>query len=156
MSFPEGIRDGKAWLAPDLPDSLARVDKWEADILKDIDDYIAAQGLDAPEEPLPRLRDGYDAPIIRELDLRAEGIRSVIWATGYRFDFSLVKLPIVDDFGFPVQDRGVTAHPGLYFVGLPWLPSFKTGLFLGVGENAAHVAGHIAEARRRRAGGRLH
>lgn len=152
----EGIQDGKAWLAPDLAANLARADQFEAELLKDIDEYITAQGLDAPEEPLPHLRDGYDAPIIRELDLRAAGIRSVIWATGYRFDYSLVKLPILDDFGFPLQDRGVTHHPGLYFVGLPWLPTAKTGLFLGVGNNAAHVAEHITRGSGRRTGGRLH
>jgi len=139
----EGAREGKIWLAPDLAANLAKADQFEVELLKLIDTYIAEQGLDAPEESVPRLRDGYDAPAIRELDIRAAGIGAVIWACGYRFDFSMVRLPFLDDDGFPVQDRGVTAHPGLYFVGLPWLPTQKTGVFLGVGENAAHVADQI-------------
>ena len=91
------------------------------------------------------LRDGYDQPRASpNLDVRTAGITTVIWAAGYSFDFSLVKLPVIDGDGFPVQQRGVTAYPGLYFVGLPWLHTQKSGLLLGVGEDAAFVAEHIA------------
>jgi putative flavoprotein involved in K+ transport len=145
-----GARDGRIWLSPDLAASLDKVDRFEADALKLIDDYVAAQGLDAPEEPVPHLRDGYASDAMGELDLRAAGIATVIWATGYRFDFGLVRYPVVDAYGFPLQDAGVTAYPGLYFAGLPWLPVAKTGLLLGVGENASHVAEHIAGRNGRR------
>lgn len=63
---------------------------------------------------------------------------------GYRFDFSLVRLPTFDADGVPVQQRGVTNYAGLYFVGMPWLPEQKTGLLLGVGQAAEHSAAHIA------------
>jgi putative flavoprotein involved in K+ transport len=63
---------------------------------------------------------------------------------GYDFDFNLVKLPAFDGRGFPVQQRGATAFPGLFFVGLPWLPAQKSGLLLGVGEAAEAVASAIA------------
>jgi putative flavoprotein involved in K+ transport len=99
-----------------------------------------------PTEELPQLRDGYEQSIIEELDLKAVGINSIIWATGYMFDFSLVKLPIGDDDGFPIQTRGVTDYPGLYFVGMPWMPSLKSGTLAGVAESAVHVASSIAEA----------
>ena len=69
----------------------------------------------------------------------------MIWATSYAFDFSLVKLPILDADGFPIQQGGVTAYPGLYFVGLPWLSTAKTGLLYGVGENARLIAKTILE-----------
>ncbi len=146
----EGAREGKVWLADDLRANLAKADQFEAEALKLIDTYIAAQGLEAPEEAVPQLRDGYGSGAGRELDLEAAGITTVIWATGYRFDFSLVKLPVLDGDGFPVQEGGVSAYPGLYFVGLPWLPSAKTGLLMGVGENAAHVAAHILARNGRR------
>ena len=84
------------------------------------------------------------AELIQELDLKSAGITSVIWATGFEFDFSLVKLPAFDEDGYPVQHRGVTAHPGLYFVGLPFLHTRKSGLLFGVGDDAAHVASAIA------------
>ena len=60
------------------------------------------------------------------------------------FDFGLVKLAVTDSDGFPVQRRGVTAYSGLYFVGMPWLHTQKSGLLLGVGDDAAFIAGHIA------------
>jgi len=55
-----------------------------------------------------------------------------------------VKFPIFDEFGYPVQERGVTVRPGLYFVGLHWLHTIKSGLLAGVGDDAVHVAEHIA------------
>jgi putative flavoprotein involved in K+ transport len=131
-------------LAPDLKESLAKSDKFKTDLLKQIDDYIEKMGLDAPPTDLPELRNGYDAEVITELDLQSAGITSVIWATGYKFDFSLVRLPVLDAGGFPIQKRGITDYPGLYFVGLPWLYKVKSGLLLGVGEDAAHIVASIA------------
>jgi putative flavoprotein involved in K+ transport len=130
-------------LAPDLHENLAKADKVEADMVKAVDDYVERNGLDAPTEALPELRDGYEAEQMLELDLASAGIRSVIWATGYKFDFGLVKLPAFDQDGYPVQKRGVTAFPGLYFVGLSFLHTGKSGLLAGVGEDAAYVAAHI-------------
>ena len=111
-----------------------------------IDGYVQANGLDAPRDELPQLRDGYEQPIVAELDLIASGINTVIWATGYSYDFGLVKMPVLDGDGFPIQTRGVTEHSGLYFVGMPWMPSLKTGILAGVGEFAEHIASHIATA----------
>src|SRR5262249_51205464 len=83
--------------------------------------------------------------ILSELDLKAADITNVIWATGYSFDFSTIKLPVVDGDGFPIQTRGVSAYPGLFFVGLPWLHTAKSGLIYGVGEDASFIADRIAE-----------
>lgn len=131
-------------LAPDLKENLAKSDGAEANLCKMVDGYVAQKRLNAPREELLQLRDGYNAPEILELDLKAAGITTIIWAMGYSFDFSLVKLPTFDADGFPVQQRGVTSYAGLYFVGMPWLPTQKTGLLLGVGEAAEHIATHIA------------
>jgi putative flavoprotein involved in K+ transport len=131
-------------LAPDLMETLAKTDQAQADFIKQVNEYIETSGQDAPVESLPELRDGYEAELISELDLKSAGITSVLWATGYKFDFSMVKLPVFDEAGYPLQDRGVTAYPGLSFVGPPFLPSGKSGLLIGVGENAAHVASVIA------------
>ena len=46
---------------------------------------------------------------------------------GTAFDFSLVKLPVFDADGYPIQSRGITEYPGLFFVGLPWLRNAKSG-----------------------------
>ena len=82
-----------------------------------------------------------------KLDLTASGITNLIWATGYSFDFSLVKLPVTDHDGFPIQTRGVSAYPGLFFVGLPWLHTAKSGLIYGLAEDARYIADRIAERR---------
>jgi len=139
-----GAQQNRIWLASDLKDSLAKADRAEAEIVNLVDDFIARSGLDAPLESLPVLRDGYDAEEITELDLRSAGITTIIWAMGYRFDFSLVKLPIFDGDGYPIQTRGVTAYAGLFFVGLPWLYKQKSGLLFGVGEDADYIASTIA------------
>src|SRR5215831_2614363 len=136
----QGYVDGRIVVAPDLKENLAMADKFEADLIKAIDDYIVKTNLTVPEERLPALRDGFDVELVTELDLKSTNITNVIWATSYKFDFSLVKLPIHDGDGYPIQRRGVTNYPGLYFVGLPWLHNAKSGLIYGVGDEAAHVA----------------
>jgi putative flavoprotein involved in K+ transport len=108
-----------------------------------IDDYIVENSLESPGENRPVLRDGFESPILSELDLQAAGISAVIWAMGHRFDFSLVRLPVVDEAGFPVTESGATRFPGLYFLGMPWMPSLRTGVLLGVGEAAAMIASMI-------------
>jgi putative flavoprotein involved in K+ transport len=138
------VQGSRIQLAPDVSDNLAQVDKFERDVLKRVDDYIEKAALAAPADSVPQLRDGYTATVLTELDLKAAGITSVIWATGYRFDYSLVKLPIFDADGYPAQRRGVTAYPGLYFVGLSWLSKFTSATLLGVGEDAAYGAAAIA------------
>ncbi len=133
-------------LAPDLHETLARVDQFEREVQKMIDGYVQVNGIDAPEEELPQLRDGYEQPIVEELDLLAAGVKALIWATGYTYDFGLLKMPVFDGDGFPIQTRGVTDHAGLYFVGMPWMPSLKTGILAGVGECAEHITSHMAAA----------
>jgi len=134
-------------IAPDLYENFAKADGFELQGKQMIDGYILANGLDAPEEELIQLRDGYAQPIIEELDLKAVGVNTVIWATGYTFDFSLIKLPIGGEHGFPIQRRGVTNFPGLYFVGMPWMPSLKSGILAGVGEFAEYIASHITNGK---------
>ena len=139
----ENAQDYTIILAPDLKDNLAKADKFETELINQIDEYIEKNGLDVPTEELPVMRDGYEAEEILELNLLSAGITSVIWATGYKFDFSLVKFPIFDEDGYPVQKRGVTQFSGLYFIGLPFLHTTKSGLLYGVGEDAAHVSSAI-------------
>lgn len=143
-----GARDGYIYLGGDLKENLGKSDALEKNITRLIDNFIEHSGIDAPEENLPVLQDGYTAPEILSLDLKVAGVSSVIWSQGYGFDFSLVKVPIFDNAGFPQTQRGITSYPGLYFAGLPWLPGQKSGILLGVGETAAHIAEHIYTHRR--------
>jgi putative flavoprotein involved in K+ transport len=141
----QSVADGSVRLAPDLHDNLAKADQHEADFVNTVDAYVKATGIAAPQETLQALRDGFAASLLTQLDLAVAGITSVIWATSYRFDFSIVKLPVFDADGFPIQKRGVTDYPGLFFVGLPWLHNAKSGLIYGVGDDAAYIARTIAD-----------
>jgi putative flavoprotein involved in K+ transport len=129
--------------APDLHELLAQADGFEAHALQMIDGFIQANGLDNPPEELPKLNDGFAQPVIEELDLNEAGIGSVIWATGYTRDYALVRLPVTDEKGWPIQERGVSPHSGLYFAGVIFAPSLKTGLLPGVGEATEYIASHI-------------
>ena len=140
----QGADGNRLWFASDLKENLAKSDKVETEITGYVDKYIEQAGLNAPVEKLPALTDGYQAREITELDLHQAGITTIIWAVGYDFDFSLVNLPVFDRDNFPIQQRGVTAFPGLFFVGLPWLYRQKSGHLSGVGEDADYVASAIA------------
>src|SRR5215472_4704264 len=144
LGHVRGVSGRELLIARDLHETLAKVDRFEIDTLRRVDEYIVSAGLSAPQETLTALRDGYEQPQITALNLHAHGIGSVLWATGFSFDFSLVQLPVVDADGYPIQTRGVTRFQGLYFLGLPWLSSRRSGLLFGVGEDAAFLAQHIA------------
>ena len=137
-------------LMPGLRENVAQADKASTDLMRQIDDYIAAAGIDAPLPDDTNTNDGVPAkpPQLTEvshLDLTECGISAVVWATGFSCDFSWIDLPILDPRGYPIQERGVTPYPGLYFCGLHWMHSLKSGLLFGVGEAARHVTEHLLE-----------
>jgi putative flavoprotein involved in K+ transport len=137
--------DSTVRFAPDLKESLAKADKIETDILAGIDAWIREHAPETPpDEAAPRLDDGFRAEDVSEFDLRQAGIRSIIWACGFSWDFSLVKLPVLDADGYPLGTRGLTPFPGLYFVGLPWLHTRGSGTVGRVGADAEHLAATIA------------
>jgi putative flavoprotein involved in K+ transport len=141
-----GVCDGKVILGSDLEENLAHGDAWFARLEQMMDDYAEFTGLDLPEEAGREAAGG--KPIRRAsantLDLRSAGITSIIWATGYRCDFNWVHLPVTNA-GSPIQKRGVTSSPGLYFLGLRRMHTLKSALLSasGVGADAAYVAKHI-------------
>jgi putative flavoprotein involved in K+ transport len=132
-------------LAGDMHETLARVDGFEKNVIGAIEEFIQANKTDAPREELPRLRYGFEQPVITQLDLAIEKINTIIWATGYTFDYTMLKLPVLDSDGFPIQQSGVSNYEGLYFVGLPWMPSEKSGFLVGMVEAAKRIASHITE-----------
>ena len=134
-----GSQAGRVMFKPDLKENLAKSDKAEKDIIERIDRLIQANGINAPQETLPDLQDGYAVEEITELDLNSAGINTIIWAMGYTFDYSLVKLPVTDEDGFPIQKRGVTQYPGLYFVGMNWLSTRKSAILLGVNKDVESI-----------------
>lgn len=142
-----GTEEHSLSFAPDLQENLVRTDQFETNLLKMIDEYIARSNTNAPAAALPIVHKRGSYPEITRLNLASAGISSVIWAIGYSFDFRIVRLPVLDGDGYPIQVNGATGFPGLYFLGLPWLTRTKSGLLLGVAEDAAMVADQITGRR---------
>jgi putative flavoprotein involved in K+ transport len=138
----EGFEDGLARIGPNLAESLANGDTFVASYKRRVDKYVRSSGLDVPE-PEPEEEEDAPLPEIEELDLRAEGVTTVLWANGFRPDHDWIEGVEKDEQGWPVQEQGVSPVPGLFFVGLHWLRKRKSGLFLGVGEDAEHVVTHM-------------
>lgn len=134
-------------LSPDLARNLDAADAVAEGIKAAIDKHIADHRIEAPAEA--RYRPVWQPPEEgRALDLDAAGVRSVIWATGFRSDFGWVEIPVFDGRGYPSHQRGVTPVGGLYFIGLPWLHTWGSGRFLGVGRDALHIVERIDRRRR--------
>ena len=102
--------------------------------------------MSLPDELTARVRFP-DPPCIviptRQLDTREAGLGSLIWATGYTFDFGWLDLPVLDANGAPRHEHGIGPVPGVYFLGLPWLSKMNSSFLAGVGDDAARIAEHI-------------
>jgi hypothetical protein len=78
------------------------------------------------------------------LDLRASEIASIVWATGYRPELSWLHAPVLDRKGRVVHDGGVTATPGLYLIGMPFLRRRKSSLIDGAAPDATELTAYLA------------
>jgi putative flavoprotein involved in K+ transport len=144
-----GLQDGVAQLSGSLPNVCTLADLKLKRLLKGFDEWAATAGaeqtagLPAGEAEAPTA-----VPVApQELDLRSGEIRTVIWATGLQPDFGFLSadLPVLDRKGRIRHDGGVvTASPGLYVIGLPFLRRRKSSLIDGAGPDAADIAEHLA------------
>lgn len=142
--------NGVMRIAPDLADNIARGDANYLSVLDEADAFCARYGLDLPEEPKARRFAPSPACVtdpVRDLDLAAAGIRTIIWATGYGFDFGWLDLDAFGADGRPRHHRGVADEPGLYFLGLPWLAKRGSSFIYGVWHDALFLADHIVTRR---------
>jgi putative flavoprotein involved in K+ transport len=128
---------------PNLSESLNQADAVYNRINATIDRHIEKNGISAPPgtvyEPVWQ-----PAQERTSLNLKAAGITSVIWCIGFTPDFKWVNASVFNGIGEPVHYRGVTAQPGLYFLGLPWLHTWGSGRFSGVSRDAQYLSEKIA------------
>ena len=107
-----------------------------------IDKYIDQHALAAPPA-------GVYTPVWQpdrertHLDLRAAGITCIVWCIGFAPDFGWLDVPVFNGRGSPGHVRGVTAQPGLYFLGLPWLHTWGSGRFSGIARDAEYLAQRV-------------
>lgn len=135
----EAVAGERLSLADDLSANLARADGFFHDRFQELcDRFIDRSGIAAP--PDDRIPFEFEPPELRKLDLAAHGIANVIWTTGYRLDYRWLDLPILDEQGFPRQQRGVAEVPGLYFLGLLWQRNQLSATLMGPAVDARHLA----------------
>jgi len=143
----ESFKDGVMHFATDLADNIAQGNANTLSVLDEADAYVARNGLDFPQEPEAR-EVGPDpqcvTELILELNLAEAGITSVIWATGFAVDYSWLKVDAFDEEGKPKHERGVSAEPGIYFLGLPWLSRRGSSFIWGVWHDAKYLADQIS------------
>jgi putative flavoprotein involved in K+ transport len=137
-----GVDDGTLRFAPTLEASLDSADAVAESIKDSIDAYIEREGISAPTEAryVPVWRPETETT---ELDLADAGITAVVWSVGFRTDYSWLEVGAFDGQGHPTHNRGVTAVPGLYFLGLPWQHTWGSGRFASVARDAEFLADAI-------------
>ena len=141
-----GIRDGKAQLSGSLHNKCTRSDLKMGRLLTTIDEWITENGLDSEFDPPHRFeRTRVEKLPPLGLDLRSGEIRTVMWATGYRPDYSWLHLPVFDYRGRLRHDGGVvTDAPGVYRIGLNFLRRRKSSFIHGAEDDARDLVDHLA------------
>jgi len=139
------IRDGKAQFSGSLANQCALSDLKLGRLLDTIDQWASLSGLDAEVPPAYRLEPTRvpDVPPL-SLDLNSGEIGTIIWAAGFRPDYSWLHLPVLDRKGLIRHDGGVvTDSPGLYLMGMPFLRRRKSALIDGAGDDARDLSAHL-------------
>ena len=144
-----GIDSGRRFtFADDVMEHIRFADDGSANFKRQVDDYIARAGIDAPAaepDPAEIVAARLPNPPIRSLSLTTSGITTVIWCTGFWGDFGWVQLPgVLSDRGQPVHEDVVAAVPGIYFAGLDFGSTRKSGTILAIAEEAQRLVEHLA------------
>lgn len=146
-----GIADGKAQFSGSLHNNCAMADLKMNRLLNTIDEWVTNNGrdseFDAPHRPPPT---NVESTPPLGMDLANGKIRTILWASGYRPDYSWLQVPVLDRKGHVRHDGGVTKHPGLYLMGMQFLRRRKSALIDGAGDDArdlsAHLVGYLSQS----------
>lgn len=146
VGLTKAYKDGVITFEEGLAKNIEEGDLAYFDVLREADAYIEQNGLPFPPEPeawemLPD-PDCLKQPIM-SLDLDKAGITTILWATGFAFDYSWLKVNAFDDKGVPFHKRGISAESGIYFLGLPNLVNRASSFIYGVWHDAKYIADHI-------------
>ena len=142
------LRGSEALLSGSLPNKCELADLKLGRLLDTFDEWAGESGLDGvgPPERFAPTRVPESPPL--SLDLARGEIRTIIWATGFRPEYSWLDVPVIDRKGQIRHNGGVvTESPGLYVIGLNFLRRRKSSFILGAGDDSrdlvAHLAGHL-------------
>lgn len=146
LGMTQGYENGQLTIAGDLAENVARGDANYLAVLDEADAYARKNNLDLLEEPQARVIDPDPdclANPLRSLDLQAEGISTVIWATGFALDYGWLQVDAFDASGRPDHKRGVSRERGIYFLGLPWQSRRGSSFIWGVWHDARFISDQI-------------
>lgn len=140
-----GVTDGRVTFADDVEETLHKADQAYDDFVTAARRAVSELESDlVPDDALPLTE---PTGSLRTLDLKAESVGTVIWATGYEYAYEWMHLPVLDERGSPIQRRGITPERGLYFLGLHWMHTLRSGLLMGVGDDACFLGEHMERIR---------
>ena len=146
LGLTEGFQDGVLTFANNLSETIREGDKNYLSILDLADAYAERNGLDLPLD-LEARKIGPDPQCIsspiRSVDLRAENINTIIWATGFSNDYSWLQVDAFEATNAPSHKRGISSEPGVYFLGLPWQSRRGSSFIWGVWHDAKFIVDHI-------------
>jgi putative flavoprotein involved in K+ transport len=140
-----GISDPRLQFSGSLANQCALSDLKLGRLLDAIDRWATESDLDgevAPPQRFPPTR--VDPSPTLALDLAKSGIRTIVWATGYRPDWSWLEVPVLDRKGRLRHDGGIVPSPGMYVMGLQFLRRRKSALLDGAGDDARELSAHLA------------
>lgn len=136
--------DGKAQFSGSLRNMCALSDLKMGRLLDRIDEWAHHNGRDDALDPphrLPPTRVASDPPL--GMDLTTGAIKTIIWATGYRPDYSWLEVPVLDRKGRLRHDGGVVSAPGMYLMGAQFLRRRKSALIDGAADDARDLSQHL-------------
>jgi putative flavoprotein involved in K+ transport len=139
-----GIQNGKAQFSGSLRNQCALADLKMNRLLDRIDEWATENGLDGEVEPPHRFEPTeVEASPPLGLDLARGGIRSILWATGFRPDYSWLEVPVFDRKGRVRHDGGIVEAPGMYLMGMPFLRRRKSSLIDGAADDARDLSASL-------------
>jgi putative flavoprotein involved in K+ transport len=139
------IRDGQALFSGGLRNQFALADLKMNRLLKTFDEWARESGSDADQVPPERFEATHVPESSRlRLDLTSGELSTIVWATGFRPDYSWLDVPVLDRKGHLRHDGGVVDAPGLYAIGLPVLRRRKSTFIHGAEDDARDVIEHLA------------
>ena len=139
-----GISDGKAQFSGSLKNMCALSDLKMNRLLDTIDEWATDNGLDDEVDPPHRFASTeVDASPPLGMDLTSGEIKTIIWATGFRPDYSYLDVPVLDRKGRVRHDGGVVEAPGMYLMGIQFLRRRKSALIDGAGDDARDLSGYL-------------
>ena len=145
ISASASASDGKAQFSGSLRNQCALADLKMNRLLDRIDEWATDNGLDDTVDPPHRLEPTeVEASPPLSLDLGSGEIRTIVWATGFRPDYSWLDVPVLDRKGRIRHDGGVVESPGMYLMGIPFLRRRKSSLIDGAGDDARDLSEHLA------------